>query len=258
MFRLTVTSVRRACATAAFRRTTTRSLSSHILLRQPHLSPSTRPIPAVIRRNFSDDVSQSTKKCSSCGAPLPTNLPACPSCFTITPLDAKMSYYEIMDIPDDKPFSIDTAALKKNFRHVQRVIHPDKWSSKGPDAQLLAAEMSSAVNKAYKTLLDPVSRIGYVLANVGIEVGETEELADKELLVEIMEAREALEEAEDQADVDEIRTENADRIKEVIEQIETLVESENWEVAKTHAIKLKYLQGIDAAAEAWPNSSHDH
>jgi DnaJ-domain-containing protein 1 len=139
--------------------------------------------------------------------------------------------------------------------------------------------MSSFVNEAYKTLLNPFSRAEYILRLEGIEIGESDNLQDKELIMEIMELREALEDAEHQDAVDEIRAENAgalyfyncanvvrqclrkryiDNMKSVIDQISTYVEGCNWDAVKSHAIKLKYMQSIDAAAEAWPNTVHDH
>ena len=69
--------------------------------------------------------------------------------------------------------------------------------------------MSSRVNKAYKTLLDPYTRAEYLLRKEGLEIGESDGVQDEELISTILELRMALEEAEDQEDVDEIRTENA-------------------------------------------------
>jgi molecular chaperone HscB len=41
-------------------------------------------------------------------------------------------------------------------------------------------------------------------------------------------------------------------------EIEALVEKKAWEELKTAAIKLKYLQGIADAADAWPERVFDH
>ena len=135
MFRSTVTTAaRRICTTALVRRTaTSRLVHNHPSLR---ISPSTshRHTPPTFfwRRHQSNDANPSAKTCPACGAPLPTNLPACPSCYTIKPLPHDASLYEIMEIPEDVRFDIDEDLLKRNFRQIQRVIHPDKWSSKGP------------------------------------------------------------------------------------------------------------------------------
>jgi molecular chaperone HscB len=53
--------------------------------------------------------------------------------------------------------------------------------------------VSNAVNTAYRTLLSPMERIGYVLGRNGTAVGEAEQMEDMGLIVEVMEAREAIE-----------------------------------------------------------------
>lgn len=54
-----------------------------------------------------------------------------------------------------------------------------------------------------------MSRVQYILSQQGIEVlEETEQLDDKELIMEVMEAREELEEADSEEVVAEIRSRN--------------------------------------------------
>lgn len=48
------------------------------------------------------------------------------------------------------------------------------------------------------------------------------------------------------------------KIKESIQEIEKLVADKDWPGLRTAAIRLKYLQGIESAAAAWPASAHDH
>jgi hypothetical protein len=64
--------------------------------------------------------------------------------------------------------------------------------------------LSSLVNHAFNTLKNPVLRAEYILREQGIDLAESEEtLEDPELLMQIMETREALDEAasQEQADV---------------------------------------------------------
>lgn len=49
------------------------------------------------------------------------------------------------------------------------------------------------MNTAYRTLLSPMERIGYVLGRNGKEVGEGEQMEDMGLIAEVMEVREAIE-----------------------------------------------------------------
>ena len=72
------------------------------------------------------------KTCPSCSSPLPTALPACPSCNYIAPLPPQVSHHELFQLPTSpNPFKIDTANLKRRFLEAQRVCHPDAWSGKG-------------------------------------------------------------------------------------------------------------------------------
>jgi molecular chaperone HscB len=70
--------------------------------------------------------------CPSCGAPLPTRLPACPNCLHIEHPVNKYDYYELLETPKTpNPFIINENQLKDNFRRMQRYVHPDLWASQG-------------------------------------------------------------------------------------------------------------------------------
>ena len=72
----------------------------------------------------------------------------------------------------------------------------------------MAAQLSGLVNKAYGTLLNPYTRAEYIMQLEDIHISEHESLDDPELIMEIMEAREELETAENREDVERIREEN--------------------------------------------------
>ena len=135
--------------------------------------------------------------------------------------------------------------------------------------------MSARVNEALHHLSNPLRRAEYILACEGLGGKETDKLEDMELLMEVMEAREGLASAESEEEVARIRSENQgacaslsrlhypltsslDKIEETLEEIERLVGSKDWEALHVAAVKLKYLQGIESAAAAWPASIHDH
>ncbi|THH16895.1 hypothetical protein EW146_g3827 [Bondarzewia mesenterica] len=187
--------------------------------------------------------------CPSCKAPLPTPLPACPRCFYIECLrEPKPSFYEILDIPSEpNPFVIDTFKLQAKYRNVQRYIHPDTWASQGGKKMEIARNLSSLVNYAYRILLKPVDRIGYILRKQGVEESDTDKLDDKALIMEIMEAREALDESTGK-ETEKIRLENHEKFLQTIKELEGLVGSKDWENARRAAVRLKYLDGIEKAA----------
>jgi len=72
----------------------------------------------------------------------------------------------------------------------------------------VAADLSSLVNHAFKTLQNPVLRAEYILQQQGVDLAESEQtLEDPGLLMEIMESREALDEATSQEQVDVVVSE---------------------------------------------------
>ncbi|KAI0296206.1 hypothetical protein BC826DRAFT_1005881 [Russula brevipes] len=190
--------------------------------------------------------------CPSCGAPLPTRLPACPKCFHIE---------RPVDHPN--PFIINESQLKNNFRRMQRYVHPDLWTSRAKYAMLrhktrAARDLSGLVNKAYSTLLHPLSRIHYILSLHNLGVSETDQLDDPHLITEVIEVREALEDASSESEVDEIKNGVVGKISTTLKNIEHAVHAEKWDEAHREAVRLKYLRGIEAAAESWPNRPSDH
>ncbi|KAI9063072.1 Co-chaperone Hsc20 [Trametes sanguinea] len=250
-----------------FRVRTLASLSAHALpflprhaagrpFHLPRYAPNTNAL--KFRRNYSDPASR-TRTCPSCSAPLPTALPVCSNCEYIAPIPESMTYHEMLGTPyEPNPFVVDVPQLKKQFRAVQAIVHPDRWVSRPPEQQAIAAAMSSRINEALHRLSNPLRRAEYILAREGHGGEETDKLDDMELLMEIMEAREGLANATSPEEVAEIRAENDAKIQETIQEIEQLAAAKDWPALRTAAVKLKYLQGIDSAAAAWPANVNDH
>jgi molecular chaperone HscB len=67
---------------------------------------------------------------------------------------------------------IDMPQLEKRFLELSRKYHPDRFASKTPLENQIAHEYSSAVNNAYRTLKEPVSRAKYVVER---QLGSIEE-----------------------------------------------------------------------------------
>jgi molecular chaperone HscB len=129
----------------------------------------------------------------------------------------------------------------------------------------LAAAQSSQLNKAYQTLLSPLNRAQYILSLQGVEETESEKLEDQDLIMQVMEARQAIEDTDDEEELQQLKKVNqganpfhlamiiiiiyADRISETVEEIRTLISKKDWNSTREATIRLKYWLGIDHAAQ---------
>ncbi|KAK7064230.1 adaptin N terminal region-domain-containing protein [Favolaschia claudopus] len=169
------------------------------------------------------------------------------------------SFHDIFALPSrPNPFVVDTVLLKRRFREAQAVCHPDSWASKGQvrvaikfsrHKQDIAQSLSSRVNEAYNSLLHPLHRAEYILDQNGLPLSEDDKLDDMEFISEIMEARENIEEASDEEELASIVDENRGpvKIEETVAKLENTIGKEEWASVKDAAVRLKYLEGIEAA-----------
>ncbi|GAB1311442.1 molecular chaperone [Madurella fahalii] len=188
------------------------------------------------------------------------------------------AYYALFPetLPDGPPpkgkFAIDVRALRREFLRLQAASHPDfhhsaaaepssqsPSSSSSPDkspARLRAEATSALINQAYKTLSSPLLRAQYLLRElhgVDLEADErgAEAAADAELLMTVLEAREAIEEAETEADLDEVRAANEGRIRESEEALGRALERADVPAAKDEAVRLRYWVNIREGVDNW-------
>ncbi|KAJ4371988.1 molecular chaperone [Neocucurbitaria cava] len=152
--------------------------------------------------------------------------------------------------PPQGPFSLDLSALKKEFLQLQARAHPDLHAQSNKKR---AEALSSRINEAYKTLQDPLRRAQYLLSLRGIEVAEDEtaKVDDPELLMEVLEARERIEEAEKEEDLAEMKSVNEERIEESTRVLEEAFQEDDLEKAKAEAVKLRYWVNIRESIHGW-------
>jgi molecular chaperone HscB len=99
-------------------------------------------------------------------------------------------------------FDIDLTQLDVAFKRLQRLVHPDYFTGASEDLRSASALASSRVNVAYRTLRSPSARAQYLLQQRGESaLGEGSRHVSPQLLMEIMEARELVEDATTPTDV---------------------------------------------------------
>lgn len=113
--------------------------------------------------------------------------------------------------------------------------------------------MSARINEAYKTLQSPLLRAQYLLSLRGIELAEDEtaKVEDPELLMEVLEAREQIEEAGSEEEIQAMREENEGRIAESVRVLEEAFREDDMERAKVEAVRLRYWVNIQESLHAW-------
>src|SRR5437762_1030519 len=98
-------------------------------------------------------------------------------------------YFSLFNIP--RVFSIEARMLEKKFHELQRGEHPDRFVNKSEQERSGALERSSLINKAYRTLRDPVQRRKYLAGLYGFSI-EQEKSVPQDLLMKVMDAQEKI------------------------------------------------------------------
>ncbi|KAF9562425.1 hypothetical protein BGW38_008978, partial [Lunasporangiospora selenospora] len=148
-------------------------------------------------------------------------------------------------------FDISVKDLRNRFLRIQQQVHPDSFTRNENGDQAYAQQQSTLANKAYATLKEPLPRANYLLELLGAPIHETESLNESELLMEVMEARELLEEAQTEDEVQELKNTNDVRIDETVKGLSKAFQEGNLDSAKTLAIQLQYWIRIQNVIRDW-------
>lgn len=194
-------------------------------------------------RNYS--TSQINLNCWNCKQAL-DKTPAffCMSCKVVQPPDERVSYFQILDC--EHTFTVDTQKLQKRYLQLQRSLHPDNFSQKSVKEQEYSENQSAFVNKAYTTLLKPLSRGLYMLELEGMHIKEgTDSEADSEFLMELMEINEALDEAQTPEEANRIGQNAKVKLTDLTEQIDAALRKGELQAAKALLAQMKYFANIE-------------
>ncbi|KAM4576443.1 iron-sulfur cluster co-chaperone protein HscB [Odontesthes bonariensis] len=168
----------------------------------------------------------------------------CSSCKVIQPPEEGTSFFKIMDC--DYKFTLDTQKLQKRYLLLQRSLHPDNFSQKSVKERDFSESQSALVNKAYKTLLKPLSRGLYMLELEGMHLEEgTDSGADSGFLMELMEINEALDDAQTPEEANKIGSDAKGKLADLTEQIDAVLCKGEFHAAKALLAQMKYYANIE-------------
>jgi len=132
-----------------------------------------------------------TALCLHCGKPAADQL-VCAGCGVVAPAAPESDYFAVFSIPR-RP-TIDLSDLEQRYYAVSRALHPDLFHDRPPAEQAASLRMTALVNRAYKTLKDPVARGLYWLELHGESLGRDNERVPPALAARVFEVQEQLEE----------------------------------------------------------------
>ncbi|KZF23862.1 Co-chaperone Hsc20 [Xylona heveae TC161] len=152
--------------------------------------------------------------------------------------------------PPNGPFSIDLPSLKKEFLQLQARAHPDRHPQ---EAKSRAEATSARINEAYKVLQNPLLRAQYLLSLRGIDVAEDEtaKVEDPELLMEVLDMREAIEAVDEEEELEPLKDNISWRIDESVRILADAFQADDLDAAKIEAVKLRYWVNIKESLDAW-------
>lgn len=179
--------------------------------------------------------------CWSCKQPVAARALFCHSCGAIQP-GANVDHFARLGMP--RSFDVDGDKVEKQYLGFQRVLHPDRFVAKSAKERAIAEAQAADMNLAYETLKDPLRRAAYLLKLAGrnAAVSQDQTVNDPALLLEAMEAREQLSEAESVEQLEQLQVEAGAKAIDLIAQLSRAFAAEDYERADKLTTRFKYLR----------------
>jgi len=93
----------------------------------------------------------------------------CLSCAAPQPIAADADHFALLGLP--RRLDLDCADLERRYHEASRRVHPDRHQTAKPEERALSLAASAALNRAYRTLRDPIARGRYWLELHGDPIG---------------------------------------------------------------------------------------
>ncbi len=158
-----------------------------------------------------------------------------------------MDHFERLGQP--RQYALDRDGLEKAYLERAAAAHPDKVDQTDASAKRAAMEASAAINEAYRTLRDRVTRAEYLVRLGGrdLDSSDPESGAPKmpqSFLIEMIEHRERVAEAQAQGALDDLRDEVESQAGEALTQAIAAIEARDNESAARHLVVRRYLRRL--------------
>ena len=133
--------------------------------------------------------------------------------------------FELFGVP--QRFAQERSALDARWKELQREAHPDRFAAQGAAAQRVAMQWSVRINEAYQRLKDPLRRAAYLCELHGAPIRAEDNTAmPAEFLMQQMQWREDLEDADSAAAVDALEAQVQQARRAALERCASLIDTQ--------------------------------
>ena len=152
--------------------------------------------------------------------------------------------FELFAVP--ARFAQDRAQLDARWKELQREAHPDRFAAQGAAAQRVAMQWSARINEAYQRLKDPQRRAAYLCELNGAPIqAENNTAMPPDFLLQQMDLRERLDDAQTAEALDEIDVESRRLGREMLQKIEHQIDDRrDWPGAAQSVRALMFLDRL--------------
>jgi molecular chaperone HscB len=211
------------------------------------------------------------RECWKCGATRAEGL-VCRACGAVQPIPAEADLFAVLGLP--RRLALDVDDLERRWHAASRDVHPDRYQTASDRDRELSLAASAAVNRAYRTLRDPVARGRYWLELNGARLADDRAGVPPAIAAQVFETQEKLEElrqsgtAELRDEVGGLRRAFAARVDELRDGLHDLYAAANGngpplEELRRRLSEIAYLRTLlgdieDAMGEGLRGTDHRH
>jgi molecular chaperone HscB len=162
--------------------------------------------------------------------------------------------FELFGLP--RRHALDRAALDERWRALQSEVHPDKFAAQGAASQRVAMQWATRVNEAYRRLKDPLQRGAYLCELNGATIDAEDNTAmPRDFLMQQMEWRESLDDADGIGAVETIAADVAGHQRAAFVELERLLDGARDYAAAARQVRAlmfidRFADDVDQRLEA--------
>ena len=190
----------------------------------------------IIEFNATAHDAQAGLHCWLCQNPISLRALFCHHCGSIQPV-RQMDHFTRLGL--ESRIDIDIELLEKQYMSFKRSLDPTRFAVRGSGERGHAAGQNEALDQAYETLREPVSRGRYWLLLHEGEI-DSREVANPV----VVELRNELESAEVASQCDRIAQKAGQAMEQVILGFMQALRGENWQQASATLVELDGLESI--------------